>query len=520
MRPAIREENMTPDIGLANWFMQRSLRTPERTALHFEGESWTYGWMQQCVEQCAARLRALGVAKGDRVAFLGLNQPMFLFSMFASLRLGAIFVPLNFRLTGPELAFVINDCAAKALIVDAQLRGVIDPIRGQMPSLKAFLAAEDEAGWLAGEAPAAAQVPAREDDVAMIMYTSGTTGRPKGATLTHGNFWWNNANGMHTLDAMQDDVTLTAAPIFHIGGLNVTTLMTLQKGGLVILHRAFDPGKALADIAAHRVTTMFGVPAMFQFMAQHPAFDQTDLSSVRVLIVGGAPCPLPVLKAYLARGVAMQQGYGLTETAPMMSFLAPEFALTKIGSSGKTPIFVELKLVGGDGRSVSVPGAKGEVLVRGPNVTPGYWNMPEATRAAIDADGWLHTGDAAYLDEEGFLFICDRVKDMIISGGENVYPAEVESGLMRHPAIAEVAVIGEPDEKWGEAIVAIVVLKGGQMLTIEELRAFAGDFLARYKLPGRLETVAALPRNATGKILKFQLRRMFARAGEATAAGR
>ncbi len=508
---------MTPDIGLANWFLQRSLRTPERLALRFEGESWTYGRMLQRVEQCAARLRALGVGKGDRVAFLGLNQPMFLFSMFATLRLGAIFVPLNFRLTGPELAFMINDCAARALIVDAQLRGVIAPVEAQLPTVKALLPAEDEASWVSGDAEPADHVPAREDDVAMILYTSGTTGRPKGAMLTHGNFWWNGANGMHTVDFLQNDVTLTAAPLFHIGGLNVTTLVTLQKGGLVVLHRAFDPGKALADIAAHRVTTMFGVPAMFQFMCQHPAFAQTDLSSVRVLVVGGAPCPVPVLKAYLARGVPMQQGYGLTETAPMVSFLDPEFALHKVGSSGKTPIFVDLKLIDAGGRRVTTPGAKGEVLVRGPNVTPGYWNLPEASRAAFDADGWFRTGDAAYLDEDGFLFICDRVKDMIISGGENIYPAEVESGLMRHPAIADVAVIGEPDEKWGEAIVAIVVLKAGQMLTIEELRGFAGEFLARYKLPGRMETIAALPRNATGKILKFRLRQMFARPDGAPA---
>ena len=212
----------------------------------------------------------------------------------------------------------------------------------------------------------------------------------------------------------------------------------------------------------------------------------------------------------LFRSVPMQQGYGLTETAPMVSFLSPEFALTKVGSSGRTPLFVEVKLVDAEGRVVLEPGAKGEALVRGPNVTSGYWNLPDATKAAIDSEGWFRTGDAAYFDEEGFLFICDRVKDMIISGGENVYPAEVESGLMRHPAIAEVAVIGEPDEQWGEAIVAVAVLKAGQRLTIEELREFAGEFLARYKLPRRLEIVAALPRNATGKILKFQLRQMFA----------
>ena len=281
---------MTPDIGLANWFRQRALRSPERKALRFEGHDWTYAEMQQAIEVCAGRLAALDVAKGERVAFLGLNQPMFFFAMFAAARLGAIFVPLNFRLTGPELAFMIEDCAASALIVDAQHRPVIEPQRGRLTSLKTFLAAEDEAHWTNGAAPETAPVRVGEDDVAMILYTSGTTGRPKGAMLTHGNFWWNNANCMHTLDCLADDVTLTAAPVFHIGGLNVTTLVTFQKGGLVLLHRAFDPGRALADIAAHRVTTMFGVPAMFLFMAQHPAFAETDLTSLRLVVVGGAPC--------------------------------------------------------------------------------------------------------------------------------------------------------------------------------------------------------------------------------------
>ncbi len=502
---------MPPDIGLANWFRQRALRSPERKALRFEGRDWTYGQMQTAIEDCAGRLAALGIANGERVAFLGLNQPMFFFAMFAAARLGAIFVPLNFRLTGPELAFMIEDCAASALIVDEQHRPVIEPQRERLQSLKAFLAAEDDAGWTSGPAPETAPVRVGEDDVAMIMYTSGTTGRPKGAMLTHGNFWWNNANGMHTLDCLADDVTLTAAPVFHIGGLNVTTLTAFQKGALVVLHRTFDPGRALADIAAHKVTTMFGVPAMFLFMAQHPAFAETDLSSVRMFVVGGAPCPLPLLKTYLARGVSMQQGYGLTETAPMVSFLAPEYALSKVGSSGRTPMFVEVRIVDLSGATIEAPRVQGEILVRGPNVTPGYWGMPEATALAIDKDGWFRTGDAGFFDEEGFLTISDRIKDMIITGGENVYPAEVESALMRHPAIAEVAVIGEPDEQWGEGVVAIAALKAGRSLTIDELRDFAGGELARFKLPRRLEIVAALPRNATGKILKYQLRQRFAK---------
>jgi fatty-acyl-CoA synthase len=225
--------------------------------------------------------------------------------------------------------------------------------------------------------------------------------------------------------------------------------------------------------------------------------------------VGGAPCPLPILKAYQARGVQIQQGYGLTETAPLVTILAPEFATTKVGSSGKPPMFTDVKLVDGYGAEIHEPRKQGEVLVRGPNVTPGYWDLPEATHLAIDAEGWFHTGDAAYFDEEGLLTISDRIKDMIISGGENVYPAEVENALMRHPAIAEVAVIGEPDPKWGETIVAIAALKPGQILTVEELREFASESLARYKLPRLLEIIATLPRNATGKILKYQLRKMF-----------
>jgi fatty-acyl-CoA synthase len=474
---------MTPDIGLANWFRERALRTPERTALHFEGRVWTYREMQREIEDCADRLAALGLGKGDRLAFLGHNQPMFLFAMFASARLGAIFVPLNFRLTGPELAFIIEDCAASLLIVDEAHRAVIEPQLGRLNSLKAVVAAESPARWIEGPPQQAPQLPAREDDVALIMYTSGTTGRPKGAMLTHGNIWWNNTSAMHSLDTSADDVTIVCAPIFHIGGLNVTTLTAFQKGALVVLHRTFDPGRVLAGIAAHRATTMFGVPAMFQFMAHHPNFVDTDLSSLGLLIVGGAPCPLPVLKTYLARGVSMQQGYGLTETSPMVSFLAPEYALTKVGSSGRTPMFVEVKIVDSENRSITAPGAQGEILVRGPNVIKGYWGQAEATAKAIDADGWFHTGDAGFLDEEGFLTISDRIKDMIISGGENVYPAEVESELMRHPAIAEVGVIGEPDAQWGERVVAVVALKPGASLTLDELRAFAEANVAQYKLP-------------------------------------
>jgi fatty-acyl-CoA synthase len=511
---------MHADISLANWFLQRALRTPERRALTFEGATATYGETQALIEQYAARLAGLGVAHRSRVAFLGQNQPDFLVTLFAAARLGAIFVPLNFRLTGPEIAFIVSDCGAEVLIADPAHRPVIDSVRGELGTVRHFLTTQsDAARWERLDAPASGATVApfatAPEDVAVIMYTSGTTGRPKGAMLTHGNIWWNNANAMHTIDFEQNDVTLTCAPMFHIGGLNVLTLATLQKGGEVVLQRAFDPGRTLAAIEEHRVTTFFGVPAMFQFMSLHPDFATADLSSLRVAVCGGAPCPEPLLRLYGERGVPMQQGYGLTETSPMVSFLAPEFSFSKLGSSGRTPLFTEIKLVDGDGEIVHEPGAPGEVMVRGPNVMAGYWNRPEDTAAVIDADGWFRTGDIAYLDGEGFLTICDRSKDMIISGGENVYPAEVESVLFKHPAIAEIAVIGESDEKWGECVVAVTALEPGQSLTLEELRAFAGESLARYKLPRRLEIMSALPRNTVGKVLKYELRKAIARTLEA-----
>ena len=504
---------MAPDIGLGNWLYQRARRTPERKALTFEGDTWSYGTLLDKIDGLAGRLAAHGVKRGARVAFLGFNQPAFLVTLFATARLGAIFVPLNFRLTGPELAFIINDAGAHALIADAHHRSVIDGARAELAKVARYFSEDGGSGWLPleGPEPAIAEgLRVDPDDPALIMYTSGTTGRPKGAVLTHANLWWNNTNAILNIDVLENDVTLTAAPMFHIGGLNVCTLVTLQKGGEVVLQRSFDPSAVLAALAKHRVTTMFGVPAMFMFMAQHPAFATTDLSSVRLLICGGAPCPLPLLKTYEARGVSMQQGYGLTETSPMVTFLAPEYATSKVGSSGRTPLFVEVKLVDPDGRALREPGAKGEVLVRGPNVMAGYWGRPDATAQAIDADGWFRTGDVAYADGEGFITICDRVKDMIISGGENVYPAEVESVLFKHPAIADVAVIGAPDEQWGEMVAAIVALKPNYTLTLEELRDFAGPSLARYKLPRRIEFVAALPRGATGKVLKFELRKQFA----------
>ena len=437
--------------------------------------------------------------------------------MFAASRLGAIFVPLNFRLTGPELSYIINDAGIHTIVADAPHRPVLDGIRDELPC-RHYLAADGHApGWIAladvagHSAPLAGDLvePIDGDEVALIMYTSGTTGRPKGAMLTHANLWWNNTNNLHSMDVLEDDVSLVMAPLFHIGGLNVTTLTALQKGGEIVLHRSFDPGAFLADVPRYGVTTAFGVPAMFLFISQHPDFASADLTSMRMAICGGAPVPEPLIKLYNGRGIPINQGYGLTETSPSLTFLSSEHGMAKIGSAGQAPLFTEIQLLGPAGNVITEPLAKGEVCARGPNIMKGYWNKPEATRAAIDAEGWFHTGDVGYLDEDGFLFIADRVKDMLITGGENVYPAEVESVLYDHPAVAEVAVIGLPDERWGEAVVAIVAVRPGESLTLGDLRGFARDRLASYKLPSRLELVEALPRNPAGKVLKFELRNRF-----------
>lgn len=505
-----------PAIGMAQWFGARAQRSGHRAALSFEGRTWTYAELGADVDRLATVLAKGGVQPGMRVAYLGFNHPMFFVALFATARLGAIFVPLNFRLAGPEVQYIVNDAGVHTLLVGAAQQPVIDGVRDAL-CCHVFWGAEGEAvdttRWpaladaVAAAAPHTAP-PAQPgaDDVAVIMYTSGTTGRPKGAMLTHGNFWWNHMAELYTVDVLADDRLLVFAPVFHIGGLNVLTLTTWLKGGHVLLQRQFDPAQALATLQAERITTLFSVPAMLLFISQQPGFAEADLSELRLIMCGGAPCPEPLLHLYNARGIAIQQGYGLTETAAMVGVLTAEHAVAKLGAVGHTTLMTQIRLIDNDGREVTEPLARGEICVRGPNVTRGYWNQPEATRAAISEAGWFRTGDVGYRDADGFYYVCDRVKDMIITGGENVYPAEVESVLAGHPAIAEVAVVGAPDAQWGESVMAVAVLRPGQTVTLEELQAFANGKLARYKMPRQLKLLSALPRNPTGKILKYQLR--------------
>ncbi|MEJ8810374.1 long-chain fatty acid--CoA ligase [Variovorax ureilyticus] len=499
-------------VGLHEWLSRRAARVPRQPALSCDGTRWSYAELQQRIERMSAVLAEGGVTSGDRVGYLGFNDPMFVVAMFAASRLGAIFVPLNFRLSGPELAYVVGDAGIHTLVTGEEHIAVIDSVRDKLACARFIHRGGGSAGWEAADAlmaqPLAAPpaVPASADDVAVIMYTSGTTGHPKGAMLTHGNFWANNLNEMLLWDMVSTDVTLNFAPMFHVGGLLCGSLSTLMAGGHLVLQRGFEVAAVMQAVAEHRVTVTFGVPAMLLFISQHPDFAQADLSSLRLVAVGGAPMPEPLLRLYAARGVPVHQGYGMTETASMITFLNPDRATDKLGSCGTPPLLTEIRIIDATGEAITEPGTAGEVCVRGANVMAGYWNQPQATAATFTRDGWFRSGDVGYRDAEGFLYICDRLKDMVISGGENIYPAEVESVLYDHPDIAEVAVIGAPDERWGERVVAVVAPKAGKSLTLEALQAFAETRLARYKLPRELRIVEALPRNPTGKVLKARLR--------------
>jgi fatty-acyl-CoA synthase len=497
---------------LSEWFRRRSLLSPDQSALSFNESHWTFLELQKDIEHFANLLAAEGVTKGDRVAYLGFNHPMFLVALFATSRLGAIFVPLNFRLTGAENAHMISDAGARTIIAAESHVENIDDIRDQIPCQRYLVLGPERAGWSSipdllnkPHAPVPA-VDTDPDSAACIIYTSGTTGKPKGATLSHRNLWTNNMNWMLAVNYNASDVSLTTAPLFHSGGLCVITLPTLMAGGHIILQESFDPGGFIKAIEDHRVTAAFCVPAMMLFASQHDSFNNANLSTVNKIIVGGAPVPEPMLKLYQARGIPVSQCWGQTETSTGATFLSTDKALKKLGSCGLAGMLCEVKLIDFQGNTLRDANTPGELCVKGNTVMLGYWNMPEANAKAFIDDGWLRTGDVAYRDDDGYYYVCDRLKDMIISGGENIYPAEIEGVLYDHPNIAEVAVIGAPDERWGERVVAVVALKAGTSLTLEELQAFGEQQLGRYKLPRELRIVEALPRNSTGKVQKAILR--------------
>lgn len=501
------------DEGLGSWPRRRARIAARDVALIHEGQTTTYGELERRVARLGDALRSLGVGAGDRVAYLGPNHPAFAETMFAVAALGAIFVPLNTRLAAPELSFVVRDAGVDVLVWDHRLeRTASEVVAATSPSHGIVVGADVAEGAadhayedvLASGGDGHLDTPVSLEDDAMIMYTSGTTGHPKGVVITHANVTWNCFNVLIDVDVSQDEVTLVSAPMFHTAALNQTFLPTFIKGGTSVLVSAFDPQETLELIAEHRVTWMFGVPAMFKALTQAPGWGEADLSSVRAVEAGGAPVPEELIRTYQERGLTFMQGYGMTEASPGVLFLRAKDSLTKVGSAGTPCFFTDVRVTDEDDRDVPV-GEPGEIRVRGPNVMRGYWNAEEATREVLSEDGWFRSGDVAVSDEDGCLTIVDRLKDMFISGGENVYPAEVENALHEHPAVADCAVIGVPDDRWGEVGQAFVVLREGHELTEEEMERFLDARLARYKIPRSLVVVDALPRTASGKLLKKEL---------------
>jgi fatty-acyl-CoA synthase len=497
-----------------DWIAHFGRRTPDKPAvIDLASERrLSYAQFDARISRLAAHLRdQLNIKRGDRVAVLALNTTDTLEVQFACGRIGAVFLPLNTRLTVPELQYIVGDAAPVLMIHDAELADVALSVAKLCSVRSALLLGPDgsyEAAIAASRALDQAEIVTL-DDISTIMYTSGTTGQPKGAIITHGMTFWNCVNLGGPAFISPSSVLLTVLPLFHTGGLNCYTNPVLHAGGTVLIMRAFDPGSALQLISdpARGINQFFGVPSIYQFMAQHPAFAGSDFSRLVIGGVGGAPMPVPLLKVWEARGVALQQGYGMTETSPAVLTLDKEDAARKVGSSGKPVLHTEVRIVRPDGADAEV-GELGELWVKGPNITPGYWNRPDANASSF-TDGWLHTGDAARIDEEGFYYIVDRWKDMYISGGENVYPAEVENVLHQLTAIAEAAVIGIPSEQWGETGMAIIAVKPGHTLSEAEIHAHCETNLARFKRPRLIRFVDALPRNATGKIHKPTLRQQF-----------
>lgn len=496
--------------GMGSWPARRARMTPDAVAVTCAGESVTYALLHERATRAAWALRGLGVRAGDRVAYLGPNHPVYLEVFFAAGLLGAVFVPLNGRSTAAELEYALSDSGTAVLVHTGEHDALVAALPGTVtPGIVRVGGPGGYADLLAAAPCEPIDEPVGEGDDCLIMYTSGSTGRPKGAVLTHGNLTWNSFNVIIETDVASDEVTLVAAPLFHAAALGMVCLPTLLKGGRVVLLGKFDPGTVLDIVESERVTWMFGVPTMFDALAAHPRWPETDVSSLRILLCGGSPVPHSTIRRYLDRGLSFVQGYGMTEASPGVLVLDREHAESKLGSAGVPSFFTEVRVIDGDGGQVGA-GERGEVIVSGPNVMRGYWNRPEDTAAAL-RDGWFHSGDIATVDADGYVYVVDRLKDMIISGGENVYPAEVENELCHHPAVAMCAVIGVPDERWGEVGKAVVVPATADHPEAAVLLGFLRERLAGFKVPKYLEFVDELPTTGSGKIRKTDVKALYGR---------
>ncbi|MHA6695184.1 o-succinylbenzoate--CoA ligase [Homoserinimonas sp. A520] len=500
--------------GIGAWLAKRRLKSPDKVALIFDDQTFTYRKLADEADRISVLLAQRGIGKGDVVAYLGENSPEFLEVLFGTVQLGAVFVPINTRLAAPEIAYLLTDSGARVLIHDPEFAERI------LPGVQdARIDHVVQTGDGTAEAPGLARLTLTTatghtdadvalEDPAAIIYTSGTTGKPKGAVLTHQNLTWVALNCLVDYDVVSTDVALMISPLFHVASLGMGALPVILKGGTIVLEKGFEAGRALAQVQRHRVTMLSGVPTTYQLMADHPDWGATDLSTLAKLTCGGSAVPTRILNSFEERGLSFSQGYGMTETSPGATSLSPRMTRMKQGSVGLPHFFTEVRIA--DEHGAMVPrGTIGEIEIAGPNVFPGYHSKPDATAEAFTADGWFRSGDLGHLDPDGYLFISDRLKDMIISGGENIYPAEIENLINDIDGVTGVAVIAVADDQWGEVPWAVLTVRDGASVTYEQFRAHLDGRLARYKIPKNMVVVDELPRTATGKVRKADLRARF-----------
>ena len=509
---------MSKDVNIGDALTTRAYLNPRKEALFdvASDQRFTYSELNARANQACHALQAKGLGKGDRVALLAYNGHEFLESFFGPAKAGVVVMPLNWRLTADELSFILKDGGATVLVFDADFAAVVEQIRSKEAAgsdIEHWICigddkpdyAEDYESLLAEQSSQEPEEKAIADDNLFIMYTSGTTGNPKGVVHTHNTVLWALLTLSNTADIHFTDRYLVLLPLFHVGALT-PMIASIYKGNSMVILRNFDPQKTWSLIEEEQINTTLAVPAMLGFMLQVPDLQRFDWSSLRYITSGAAPLPVTTINAFLELGIEVHQVFGMTETCGPACLIGPDDAVNKVGSTGKSFFHTRVRIVDESGNDLPA-GEAGEILVQGPHIMKEYWNRPEATAETL-VNGWLHTGDIAVQDEEGFVTIQDRMKDMIISGGENVYPAEIENVLLQHPAISDAAIIGQDSPKWGESPLAVVV-REGETLTEAEVLAHCEGKLARYKWPKAVVFLDVIPRNPSGKILKRILREQF-----------
>lgn len=505
-----KEEPMRINVG--SFLSKRAMLSPNKEAMVYGDNRYTFTDLNLRSNRLASAVQSLGVGHGDRVAVLALNCPEYLDIYFGLGKIGAIMVPLNFRLAAPELEYIINDCEPVILIYTPEFEQVVDSFRNQVGVSEYWAISDSPPEWAKSYQEVMTQADDQEpeitgggDDTLTILYTSGTTGRPKGTMLTHDGYFGTSVTLQSTFGEI-GDILLMPLPLFHIGAL-APVPMVVHFGAKLVLQRAFEPKGLLELINTEKPSWMGSVPQILMFLKTIPDYDKYDWSSLKMILVYAAPVPVTLIKEYAEAGIQVRQLYGLTECTGPATVLDADNALKKVGSCGLPFFHTEVRVIDDNGNDVPQE-VNGEVILKANNLMKGYWKKPEATSETL-RDGWLYTGDIARFDKDGFLYIMDRKKDMIISGGENIYPAEVEDYLLGHPKIADVGVIGYDDPKWGESVKAIVVLKPQEQLTEEELIEWCQGKIGKFKIPKQVVFAKEIPRTPTGKILKRVLRDQF-----------